>query len=58
MKNKVFVNIVDPEDENWDVLFRTCSSADLKRILDADFVNGFRINDVEDKMDFLNHLPS
>ena len=52
------MNIINPEDSNWDVLFDKCSSADLKRILDADFERGYRTDDVEDKMDFLNHLPT
>ena len=56
-KSNVFGTIVSSEEANWDVLFNTCSAADLKRILDVDFVKGYNVNDIEDKMNYLNNLP-
>ena len=51
-----FVCNADDEDEMEPIL-DNCTYEELKNINDANFKDGYKLDDVADKMEFINKLP-
>ena len=58
LKEKVFTFVCNVDDyDEMEPIFEDFTYEELKSINEANFKDGYRKNDVADKMEFVNKLP-